>query len=127
MTQRPHPVADRPVSAPLLPLRLPEEISRLKGEADWTGGKRSITLSKQGGLRVVLMALRAGATTGEHSAAGAITVHVLEGRIGFVAAGQTKELMAGDIVALEAGLPHDVQAVDESVFLLTLGQAAAKA
>lgn len=126
MTQRPHPDANRPISAPLMLHRLSEEIGRLKGEAEWTGGKRSITLSKQGGLRVVMMALRAGASTGEHSAAGAITVQLLEGRASFVAAGGTRELVPGDLVALEAGLPHDVQAVDESVFLLTLGQAPAK-
>jgi quercetin dioxygenase-like cupin family protein len=122
MTPRPHPGTDRPLAAPLLLFRLPEEVSRLKGEPDWTGGKRTITLTKQGGLRVVLIALRAGATLDEHLAAGALTVQVLEGSVRFAAGGETRSLVPGELLALEPGLRHDVQAVDESVFLLTLAQ-----
>lgn len=124
MTTRPHPGTERPLAAPLMLFRLPEEVARLKGEPGWTGGKRAITLTKQGGLRVVLIALRAGATLDEHLAAGALTVQVLEGRVRFDAGGETRALVPGELLALEPGLPHDVQAVDESVFLLTLAQPA---
>lgn len=80
MTNRPHPGTERLLAAPLLLFRFAEEVARLKGEPDWAGGKRAITLTKQGGLRVVLIALRSGATLDEHVAAGALTVQVLEGR-----------------------------------------------
>jgi|WetSurMetagenome_2_1015567.scaffolds.fasta_scaffold08440_10 quercetin dioxygenase-like cupin family protein len=122
MTKRPHPGTDRPLAAPLLLFRLPQEMSRLKGEPDWMAGKRTITLTKQGGLRVVLIALHAGATMGDHLAAGALTVQVIEGRVRFATGDETRTLVPGDLVALEPGLPHDVQALDESLFLLTLAQ-----
>src|SRR5512147_2454341 len=66
MTQRPHPGSDRALAGPVMQFSLFEEIERLKAEPDWTAGRRSITLAKQSGLRVVLMVLRAGAKVDEH-------------------------------------------------------------
>lgn len=122
MTKRPHPGTDRPLAAAQLFFRLPDDVRSLKGEADWKAGKKTITLTKQGGLRVVLIALHAGATMDDHLAAGALTVQVLEGRVRFTAGGETRALVPGELLALEPGLPHDVQALEESVFLLTLAQ-----
>ena len=68
------PGTERLREGPLRLFRLADEIARLKGEADWTGGKRAITLTKQDGQRVVLLALRAGAKLDEHLAAGALTI-----------------------------------------------------
>ena len=122
MTSRPHPGTDRPLAAPALHFRLQEELRRLRGEPDWTSGRRSITLAKHGGLRVVLIAMLAGATLDEHVAAGALTVQVLEGRVRFTAGGETLMLVPGELLALEPGLPHEVHAMDASAFLLTLAQ-----
>jgi len=47
---------------------------------------------------------------------------VLEGRVRFAAGDETRVLVPGDLVALEPGLSHDVQALEESVLLLTLAQ-----
>ena len=122
MTTRPHPGSERPLASPVLRFRLAEEVARLRAEPDWTSGKRAITLTKQQGLRVVLLALRAGAALHEHLTAGALTIQVLEGRLRLDAGGETREIVAGELLALEPGLLHDVHAVDESVFLLTLAQ-----
>ncbi len=122
MTHRPHPGSERPLAAPLLQFRLADEVARLQGEQGWTAGKRAITLAKQGGLRVVLIALRAGAALDEHLAAGALTLQVLEGRVGFDAGAETRALLPRELLVIEPGLPHDVRALDESVFLLTLAQ-----
>ena len=120
MTPRPHPGTDRSVAGPMLLFRLPDELRRLRSEPNWTGGRRTITLAKQGDLRTVLMALRAGARIEEHQSTGALTVQVLEGRVSFTVGGETHTLVPGDLLAIEPGLPHTVQAEEESAFLLTL-------
>jgi quercetin dioxygenase-like cupin family protein len=119
---RPHPRTERPLAARLLQFSLPNEIARLKSESDWTGGKRAITLVNEGNLRVVLIALLAGGALDEHVAAGAFTAQVLAGSVRFTAGEETRTLTTGDLLALEAGLSHDVRAVDECVLLLTLAQ-----
>ena len=124
MTHRPHPGTERSLAAPVLHFSLLEEIHRLKGEPDWTNGKRAITLTKEGGQCVVLIALEAGASMDEHLVVGALTVQLLEGRIRLDAGGDTWTLAPGELLALEAGLPHDVHAFEASAFLLTLTQPA---
>ena len=120
MTTRPHPVSARALSAPVLHFDLQAEIKRLRGEPDWTSGKRSITLTKDGSLRVVLMALRAGASLEEHGAASAVTVHVLEGSVCITVEDHAVMLMTGGLLTLEPELRHSVAAADDSVLLLTL-------
>lgn len=51
---------------------------------------------------------------------GPITVQVIEGRIRFSAESQTVTLTEGHMLSLQAGLPHAVEASEESAFLLTV-------
>ena len=122
MPRRPHPGTDRSLEGPVLHFRLLEELHRLKDEPNWKGGKRTITLTKQAGLRVVLVALLAGGTLDQHLAAGALTLQVLEGRLRLAAGGETRTLLPNELLVLEPALPHEVQAEDASAFLLTLAQ-----
>ena len=124
MTDRPHPGTERPLEAPVLSFRLADELARLKGESDWTAGRRTITLAKQGSLRLVLIALRAGAALEEHVAPGVISVHVLEGAIRFTAEGRAQPLGPGDLLTLLPGRTHRVDAERDSAFLLTIAQEA---
>ena len=49
---------DRPIEAPLLHLRLGEQLEQLREEPTWRErGRNSITLTKEPGLRLVLMLL----------------------------------------------------------------------
>ena len=62
---------DRPIEAPLLHLRLGEQLEQLREEPTWRGrGRNSITLTKEPGLRLVLMLLGKGTKISEHQAAG---------------------------------------------------------
>jgi quercetin dioxygenase-like cupin family protein len=119
---RPHPGTERSLDAPVLRFKLDEELDRLKGESDWVGGKRTITLAKLGGLRVVLIALRPGATLDEHVAAGAVTIQVLDGNVDVSVGGEARRLGAGELLAMEPALPHAVRAEGAAAFLLTLAQ-----
>ena len=114
---RPH---TGPMAAPFLEFDLPAEIHRLKAETTWSTGHNARTLVKYDDLRVVLIALRANARMPEHKTEGRISVHLLSGHIQVKAAGRTFSLRPGGLLALDQGLPHDVEAMEESALLLTI-------
>lgn len=122
-----HGSAERParrLAGPLLTFDLAGQSAQVRQEASWQQhGHDAKTLVKGQGLRVVLISLQAGAALAEHRAPGPITLHVLRGQVEVHAAGQMVTLPVGQVLALEAGLPHAVQAVMESDVLLTLAGA----
>lgn len=100
-----------------------QAIRRLKEAPAWSqpGGRSSETLVKYSDFRVVLVAMKAGIKLADHHADGPISVQVIQGRVGInLANGETVDLRDGDIVALERALKHEVVALEESVFLLTI-------
>jgi quercetin dioxygenase-like cupin family protein len=115
--RRPH---TPPMAEPLMEFDLPAEIDRLRTETTWSTGQNARTLVKYGDFRVVLTALQAKARMPEHKTEGRISVHVLSGHIHLRAAGRTFSLRAGGLLALDQGVPHDVEALEESAFLLTI-------
>ena len=56
----------------------------------------------------------------EHRAPGSAVVQTLSGRIRLGLPNQAVELPAGTIVVLEPNLPHDVEALEESAFAITI-------
>jgi quercetin dioxygenase-like cupin family protein len=110
----------RPLSAPFLAFDLKGELERLHGEAAWTSGHASRTLVKFDDFRVVLMTVRAGTRIPEHQTKGRLSIYTVSGRIRVRAAGRTFDLGDGALLALDQGAPHDVEAVDDSAFLLTI-------
>jgi quercetin dioxygenase-like cupin family protein len=80
-------------------------------------------------LRVVLTALQVNMRIPIHKTDGRISVHVLSGHIRLNAAGRTFDLRPGSLVGLDQGCVHDIEALEESAFLLTIawpGRAAPK-
>ena len=119
--QRPHPTTERPLDAPLLTFDIPSLMTQIKSEDTWKKGSRNgMTLLKGQGLRVVLVAVRAGTTIPSHRADGPLSLQVVEGTIKFSAASQEVTLGEGQVLTLQAGIPHSVEAIEESAFLLTL-------
>jgi quercetin dioxygenase-like cupin family protein len=102
---------------------LPAEIHRLQAEATWSRGQNARTLVKYGDLRVVLIALQATVQIPEHQAEGRVSIHVITGHVQLKASGRTFALRAGGIVALDRGVRHHVEAVEESALLLTIAVA----
>jgi quercetin dioxygenase-like cupin family protein len=80
----------------------------------------STTVLKTDALRVVLMALKAGAKLHEHHADGRLLLQVLEGEIEFSAENAKIRLRAGMLASVEALVPHAVEAVSDAVLLLTI-------
>jgi quercetin dioxygenase-like cupin family protein len=109
-----------PMAAPYMEFDLLAEVHRLKAEATWSTGQNARTLIKYDDLRVVLTTLQSGARMPEHQTDGRLSVQVLSGHIQVRASGRTFNLRAGGLLALDRGIRHDVTAVEESAFLLTL-------
>lgn len=115
------PLGSRPLNPELLVLDLPAATRQLHQEPAWTNSDRNaLTLFKSDTLRLVLTALHAGATMKTHTAKGIISVQVLAGRLTFGTAAETVELGSGQLLTLQAGVPHSVTALKATTFLLTL-------
>jgi quercetin dioxygenase-like cupin family protein len=113
--------SDRPVEAPLVHVQLTEQLERLKQESTWhTSGRNAVTLTKEPGLRLVLMLLGKGTKIPEHKAAGPLTLHVLSGLVTFRAGACREALASGQLIVLEPAIAHEVEALEESACLLTL-------
>jgi quercetin dioxygenase-like cupin family protein len=117
------PEGDRILDAPMTHMDLDSFIKQIKHEQAWiTGDRNSITIFKTDVMRIVLIALHKDAEMKQHTAAGVISVQVLEGHISFRTVLDTAELHTGKMIALHAKIPHSVYAHEESVFLLTLAK-----
>jgi len=117
-TGREHEVGS--LSAPLLNFDLNREIQQLRSEGRWQSGHTAKTLVKYSDFRMVLVAIKAGGRMMQHRTEGRISIHNLTGHIRIHASEQAVELPAGHMLALERDIPHDVEALVDSAFLLTI-------
>lgn len=122
MTEPPRkPLNMLSLDAPLSTFDLQALAQRIKNEEAWRRGERAtLPLFRTEGMRVMLLALRAGTSLASHRADGPITVQVIEGRIRFSAESEVVTLAEGQMLSLQSGLPHAVEAPEDSVFLLTV-------
>lgn len=109
-----------PLGNPILKFDLNAEIEQLRKEDAWQGGRNSKTLVKNADFRIVLTVLQANARLHEHKAAGRISVQTHTGHIRMHVEGKVFDLPAGYLLALDHALPHDVEALENSAFLLTI-------
>lgn len=120
-TIRTAPREDRVLTGPLIAFSIADELNTLKQEAEWISGVRnSVTIANTPSLGLVLTAIRKDATVCGHAVEGSVTLQVVSGAIRFTAAGETRELAAGDVIAIDRGVAHDVQASADSALLLTI-------
>jgi quercetin dioxygenase-like cupin family protein len=105
---------------PLAQFDLQHELAECDRARPWPSGIHSKLLFKKPDFRCVLIAMEPSATMTEHHADGTISVHVLKGRLRFGTQGAQHELSAGNLLTLAASIRHDVQALEDSAFLLTI-------
>ncbi len=84
-------------------------------------GHTARTLVREADLRIVLLVMRAGSQIAEHHADETASIHALAGQVRLHLPDHVVELAAGQLLVLEPGLRHDVEAVGDSACLLTLG------
>ena len=99
---------------------LVEEIQHLQTRKPWPKKVTSNLLLKADDLRILLIGMEAGARMDEHHNDGRISIHVLEGAVRMRVQQQAHEFSAGQILALDRSIPHDVEAIEDSVLLLTV-------
>jgi quercetin dioxygenase-like cupin family protein len=117
-----HESIDGMLSGSVLLFDLASELDELHRDEAWLHptGRSSKTLVKYPDLRIVLIAMKANTRMNEHTAAGRISVHTLNGHIRLHLPERVVDLPVGHLLALDHCVPHDVEASEDSAFLLTL-------
>jgi quercetin dioxygenase-like cupin family protein len=95
-------------------------VNTLKSRKPWPQKLTSNLLVKTDDLRVLLIAMEAGARMEQHHSDGRISIQVLEGSVRMRVQQQVKELSAGQLLAMDRSIKHDVEALVDTVLLLTI-------
>lgn len=78
------PMGGRTLDAPMVTINLSLHIAQIREEEQWKNSDRNaITIFKSMVMRIVLIALHKGAEMKKHTAAGTISLQVIEGEIMF--------------------------------------------
>jgi len=77
-------------------------------------------LVKHPEFRIVLIMMNSGSRWTEHKTNSRIAVQPLRGHIRFLTPGGNFDLREGQLLTLDPGVPHSVESLEESAFLLTL-------
>ena len=102
---------------------LGSELEKLRNAPSWQrqSGRSSETLVKYGEFRIVLVRMKPGSYMSHHKAEGPISIQVIQGKLRVYLPGdRVEDLKRGDLLTLERGLEHDVEALEESAFLLII-------
>jgi len=100
-----------------------DELEKLKKAPSWQreSGRSSETLVKYEEFRIVLVRMKPGSYMSHHRAEGPISIQVLQGKVRVhLPEDRMEDLKQGDLLTLERCLEHDVEALEESAFLLTI-------
>lgn len=111
----------KPMASSSLEFDLTAELEQLHREEEWTTtGRNSKTLVKHPDFRIVLTIIRGNTRIREHHAEGLISVQTIAGHLHMHIPERTVDLPMGHLLVLDRALPHDVEALEDSAFLLTI-------
>ena len=107
---------------PLLRFDLSKELQELRSKGSWDRetGRSSKTLAKHPDFRIVLVLMKANTQMNQHRAEGRVSIHQLLGKMCVRVPEQEVNLSAGELLVLDGGVLHDLEALEESCFLLTI-------
>lgn len=107
-------------AGPSLEFDLAAEIEKLRRETAYESGRNAKTMAKYEDFRIVLTAIKGGTHVQEHHSAGRISVQTVAGHIRMRALDHEFDLPLGRLLVLDRGVQHDVEALQDSAFLLTV-------
>ncbi len=107
-------------TAPHLFFDLKAEVATLC-KTETQAGRNSRTLLKAPDLRVVLVTAKKGTIMNEHRADGSVTILAVAGAIRLKLEDTNVELKPGQLLGMDRALRHDVEALSDCAFLVTIG------
>jgi quercetin dioxygenase-like cupin family protein len=99
---------------------LQTQIEQLRSEDAYEHGRHSKILARYPDFRLVLFVIKAGVHIREHTSAGRISVQAVAGHIRMHVRETLIDLPVGRVLVIDRDIPHDVEAIDEGAFLLTI-------
>jgi quercetin dioxygenase-like cupin family protein len=107
---------------PLLKFDISRELLELRNKDSWDRetGRSSKTLAKHSDFRVVLVLMKANTQMNQHQAEGRISIQPISGRMLVRLPHQEVTLSTGELLVLDGDVLHDIEAKEESAFLLTI-------
>jgi len=98
---------------------LSKDIDSLTRDPRFEGcGPVGKTLVKEPDLRLVLVALKAAGRMEAHNA----SVQAIAGRVRLTLRDRIVELASGDLLIMEPGVVHDLEALEDCAYLITIGR-----
>lgn len=111
------------LEAEVIRRNIEDELEKLKQAPSWQrdSGRSSETLVKYNEFRIVLIRMKPGSYMSHHRAEGPISIQVIRGKIRVhLPEDRMDDLKTGELLTLDRCLEHDVEALEESAFLLTV-------
>jgi quercetin dioxygenase-like cupin family protein len=122
--KRPDYLKDHRLKGTVLKFEVASEMGDLVRRVKGNKSKRTAkTLVKEGPLRALVVALDEGGELQEHSVEGPFSVQCLLGRVVVKVEGAKHGLSTGELLVVDAGVPHDVKAEEASALLITIVKA----
>ena len=122
-SQRAHLTRLPGLAAEVIRWNIGDALEKLKEAPSWQreSGRSAETLVKYDEFRIVLVRMKSKSYMSHHKAEGPISIQAIQGKIRVhLPEDRMEDLRPGDLLTLDRGLEHDVEALEESAFLLTI-------
>ena len=108
------------LGAQSIKISLEDEAEALRNTPDWLSGIARKKLIQYPNFQMTLRRMKPHTRIPGHHNPGRICVQIILGHMRMHADGKTFDLRRGQCLVLDHAVTHDVEAVDESAFLLTV-------
>ncbi len=115
-------VSQSPVVMPgrSMEFALEKEVEELSRSPEWQNGIARKVLVRYPDLQITLRRMKANTRIPDHHNPGRISVQTVFGHIRMHADGKLFDLPQGKVLVLDRAITHDVEALEESAFMLTV-------